>query len=167
MIRLFWGLFFVLLDYKVTVGTAVIEILPDFLGYFLLMRGMESLAGESRRFDLGRHWAFAMSLLSGVLFLADLINPETMTRVWLWGLDLGALIIGLGIVKMIVTGLGQMGKTGTEVLCSIWLILAVLLPLCHLLSWVPLVGSICGWAAILAAALFLTAFFRSAKKSAE
>lgn len=167
MIRLFWGLFFVLLDYKVTIGTAVIEILPDFLGYYLLMKGMESLAGESRSFDLGRHWAFAMSLLSGVLFLAELMNPETVTKIWLWGLELGALMVGLGIVKMIVKGLEQMGKGGTEVLRSIWLILALLLPLCHLLSWVPMVGSICGWAAILASALFLAAFFRSVKKSAE
>ncbi len=167
MIRLFWGLFFMLLDYKVTLGTAVIEILPDFLGYFLMMQGMESLAGESRCFDLGRHWAFAMSLLSGVLFLADLVNPETMTRVWLWGLELAALIVGLGIVKVTVKGLEEMGKSAAEVLRSIWLILAVLLPLCHLLSWVPVVGSICGWAAILASGLFLTAFFRSVKKSAE
>lgn len=161
MIRLFWGLFFVLLDYKVTIGRAVIEILPDVLGFYLLMKGMEALAGENRCFDVGRHWAFAMSLFSGVLFLAELMNPETMMRVWLWVLELGALIVTLGIVKMVVMGIRQMGKPGVETVNSIWLILAVLLPLCHLLSWVPVVGTVSDWAANLAAGLFLMAFFRS------
>ena len=167
MIRLFWGLLFALLDYKVSIGTAVVDILPDFVGFFLLMRGMESLADQSRCFDMGRHWAFGMSLLSSVLFLGDLVNPEAMTRVWLWAAELGGLAVTLFVVKRILTGLKQMGKSGTEVLSSIWLILAVLLPLCHLLSWVPLVGNICNWAAILAAGLFLIAFLRTIKKSPE
>lgn len=166
MIRLFWGLFFVLLDYKVTVGTAVIEILPDVLGFYLLMKGMEAMAGESRCFDLGRHWAFAMSLISGVLFLADLMNADTMMRVWLWAAELAALVICLCILKMIVTGLQEMGKSGVETIGSLWLILAVLLPLCRLLSWVPVVGTVSNWAANLASGLFLLAFYRSIRRSA-
>ncbi len=164
MSRLFWGLFFVLLDYKVRIGTAVIEVLPDFVGFYLLMKGMELLAQESRSFDLGRHWAFAMSLASGVLFLAGLVNPDTMTRIWMWILELAALGITLAVVKMVLSGLGEMGKSGSDILNGIWLILAVLLPLCHLLSWLPVVGGICGWASNLASGLFLAAFWRTMRK---
>lgn len=149
-----------LLDYKITLGRAVFEIFPDFLGYFLLMKGMESLSGESRCFDRGRHWAFAMTLASALLALADLTDLDTMTRVLLWGLELAALVITLAMVKTVITGLGQMGRAGTEMLKSIWLILAVLLPLCHLLRWIPMVGDICMWASMIASAVFLAAFFK-------
>ena len=164
MSRLFWGLFFVLLDYKIRIGTAVIEALPDFAGFYLLMKGMEILAQESRSFDLGRHWAFGMSLLSGVLFFAGLVNPDTMTKIWMWILELTALGITLAVVKMILSGLREMGKTGSDILKGIWLILVVLLPLCHLLSWLPVVGEICSWASNLASGLFLAAFWRTMKK---
>jgi hypothetical protein len=166
MIRLFWGLFFVLLDYKVSVGSAVIEVLPDFVGFFLLMKGMESLADKSIAFDRGRHLAFAMSLFTGVLFLADLMAPDSRMQIWLWLLELGAMIIGLCILKMILSGFRQMGRCGTENANSLWVILLVLLPLCHLLSWVPVVGPACGWAGMLASGLFLVSFYRCIRKSA-
>ena len=41
MMKLFWGFTLILLDVPLELGSASIEVLPDFLGYFLLMRGME------------------------------------------------------------------------------------------------------------------------------
>ena len=166
MYRLFWGLFFVLLDYKVSLGRAVFELLPDFAGYYLLMRAMESLAGESRIFNRGRHWAFAMALVSGVLYLADLTDPDTMMKVWLWAAELAALIVSLIFVSSILTGLAGMGLNGMETVKNFRLIPAVLLPMCHLFSWVPMVGGICAWAGLLTSGLFLAAFYRAIKKSA-
>ena len=49
---LFWGLLFSLLDWKVTIGSMLVEILPDFIGYFLMMKGLESLQEESAHKDL-------------------------------------------------------------------------------------------------------------------
>ena len=76
MNRLFWGLFLCLLDYEITVGTAVLDLLPDYLGFFLVMKGMEQLAGENSFFDRGRHLAFGMIIVSVILFIADLMNPD-------------------------------------------------------------------------------------------
>lgn len=166
MNRLFWGLFFVLLDYKVSLGRAVFEILPDFVGYILLMKGMESLAGESRIFNRGRHWAFAMALVTGVLYLADLTDPDTMTRVWLWAGELAGLAVMLILVRAVLKGLEQTGRGKMETANNIWLILAVLLPMCHLFSWVPMVGGICAWAGLLTSGLFLATLYRAIKKSA-
>ena len=166
MNRLFWGLFFVLLDYKVKIGTAVVEILPDFVGFYLLMRGMESLGEKSSRFDRGRHMAFAMTIVSGLLFGADLLNPDTHTKVWLWIAGVAALAAGLGIVRCTVLGLEDMGK-GTENLKGMWLILTVLHMLCGVVSWVPLVGDVCGIVSVATGALFLAIWVRENKKSAE
>lgn len=166
MDRLFWGLFFVLLDYKVTVGTAVIEVLPDFVGFFLMMKGMESLSDRSRYFDRGRHWAFGLSIVSGILFGADLMNPDTMTKVWLWAAGLAVLAVTLVLLRGIGRGIGEMGHS-TERLSTMWMILAVMMPLCHLVSWVPLVGSISNVASVVTAALFLAACYDTIRKSAE
>ena len=161
MNRLFWGLFFVLLDYKITVGRAVFEILPDFVGFFLLMRGMESMADRSSCFNRGRHWAFAMALVSGVLYIGDLSNPGTMMKVWLWVGELAVLAVSLGLVKTVIKGLCQIGKKGTELRNSIGMILVVILPMCHLTNWIPVVGTVSGWAAILASGVFLAAFLKN------
>ena len=142
MNRLFWGLFFVVLDYQVKIGTAVVEILPDFVGFYLLMRGMERLGENSPRFERGRHGAFAMALASALLFGADLLNPDTHTKVWLWAAGVAALAAGLGLVRCAVLGLDDLGKK-TENLKSMWLILTVLQMLCGFVSWIPLVGDMC------------------------
>ena len=53
--------------------------------------------------------------------------------------------------------LSSMLDFDSDILKGIWLILVVLLPLCHLLSWLPVVGEICSWASNLASGLFLAA----------
>lgn len=165
MNRLFWGLFFVLLDYYVTIGTARVEILPDMIGFYLLMKGMEELAEKSVCFDRGRHWAFGMLLLSGVLFGADLLNPGTYMRVWLWAAGLGTLAVTLGVTRSIIQGVRALSLE-TENLNNMWLVLTVLQVICSLLSWVPLVGRICAIVSVATALLFLMMFHRTIKKSA-
>lgn len=166
MNRLFWGLFFVLLDWKITVGTAVIGVLPDFIGFYLMMKGLESLAEQSVRFDRGRHWCFGLAIVSGILFGAELMNPDTMTKVWLWALGFAALIMTLALVRMAVRGIRDTGRD-TERLETMWLILAALQSICYLLSWVPLVGTVCGGVSAAVGALFLTVLYMTLKKSAE
>ena len=166
MNRLFWGLFFVILDYKVKIGTAAVEIFPDFLGYFLLMREMERLAEKSPRFDRGRHVAFGMSIVSGLLFGGDLLNFDTRGQVWLWGAGMIALVIGLTLVRCVIRGLGDVGRR-TENLKGMWLILAVLQILCSLFRWVPLVGDVCGIVSVATGALFLVILIKETKTPAE
>lgn len=166
MNRLFWGLLFCLLDYELTVGTAVIGLLPDFLGYFLIMKGMEELAVENRFFDRGRHIAFGLLIVSVILYAADLMNPGYMMKVWLWALELIGLVIMLVLIRMIVTGILWMEhdrslKLRGDLLKSMWTILIVICPLCHIFSWLPLVGDICRMAATVVGALFLAAFWDS------
>lgn len=166
MNRLFWGLLFVLLDYKLTVGRAVFEILPDFAGWFLVMRGMESLAGKSRAFDRGRHWAFVMCIVSAIVWGADLMSPATMTKVVFWAIGLAVLAVTLGLLHAVARGLKEMDRN-TERLQAMTLILAVLLPLCHLAGWIPLVGSVCAVAAAVISGLYLLVLFVTMRKSAE
>ena len=153
MDHLFWGLLFCLIDVEVTVGRAVFGLLPDFIGYFLLMKGMTALAGESRFFDRGRHWAFGLCILSAVLWGAELMDPDTGTKLGLWALELAERIVLLVLIRGIVAELGR-----PEGLNAMWLTLAVMQPMCHLLGWIPLVGTVCSAASAVVSLLFLAAF---------
>lgn len=169
MDRLFWGLFFCLLDIKKTVGTAVFDLFPDFIGFFLVMKGMEALAGENKFFDRGRHWSFGMIIVSVILYTGDLMDPDTMTKVWLWALGFGGLAAELVILRQAVRGIGQMEKDHgldlhSERLRAMWLALAVLGPVCHLLNWIPLVGTVCAVAQTVTGACFLVAMFDTKKR---
>ena len=159
MHRLFWGLFFVLLDVEVTVGRAVFEILPDFAGFFLIMKGMEELCRQDGRFEKSRHVAFGLFLLSLVLYGAGLLNLQPLGKVWLWGLELVCLLVFLRLLKAIVA-------KGSEQIRGLYLIVAVMQVLHHALGWVPLVGSICGAATLVTGAVFLLAFWKEIKSAA-
>ena len=166
MNRLFWGLLLCLLDSEITVGTAVIGLLPDFLGFFLVMKGMQELSAENRFFDRGRHLAFGMILLSAICYGADLMNPASQTAVWLWGLELIGVIILLILIRMIITGILWLEHDNGlqlrgSLLKTLWKILIVICPLCQIFSWIPLVGDVCRMASFVVSALFLAVFWDS------
>lgn len=165
---LFWGLLLCLLDFDIAVGTAVIGLLPDFLGFFLVMKGLEQLAEENRFFSRGRHYAFGLLILSVILYVADLMNPGSMVKVWLWALELVGLIVLLVLIRMVITGILWLErdnglKLRGDLLKSMWTILIVICPLCHIVSWLPLVGDICRMASTVVSALFLAVFWDSRK----
>ena len=160
MHRLFWGLFFVILDIPVTVGRATFEILPDFVGFFLLMKGMEELSATEARFDKGRHLAFGLFLVGAVCYGAGLLNLEPMTKVVFWALEFACLAAFLWLLKVIAAGKSEQVK-------SLWMIVAVVEVLAALLGWVPLVGSICRTAALVTGIVFLLAYWKEIRESAE
>lgn len=165
MNRLFWGLIFVLLDWKVTLGTATVGLLPDFLGFYLIMKGMESLGSRSNAFNKGRHLAFGLAILSAILYGADLMNPDTGAKVVFWALGLVALAGMLILLRLAVTGCAEMGKDN-RTLFGMWQVLAVLQSICYLANWIPLVGAVCGYVSLGVGVLFLICFYTAIKKSA-
>lgn len=165
MNRLFWGLIFVILDWKFTLGTAVFEILPDFLGFYLLMKGMEEPATQSPSFDRGRHWAFALALASGIHFGAELMAPGTETQVIMWAAGLVLLAAGLLLIRGILRGLGELGLE-TAAAEGMWLVLIALQSICYLANWIPVVGDICNLVSLGTGLLFLLCYYRTMKGSA-
>ncbi|MBP3673278.1 MAG: hypothetical protein J6J18_05560 [Oscillospiraceae bacterium] len=172
MSRLFWGLLFVLMDVKITLGSAEVGLLPDFAGYFLLMKGMEELAEESKRFDKVRHGAFVMVLVSAVLYVADLLDLTAMQAVGIWVLGLIAHVAGLAVLYGMVSGIRQMERGSGwdlqgEKLRTMWLIQAVMGTIAYLLGWIPLVGTVAGVAGMVTAVCFLAAMFGTKKRFDE
>lgn len=164
MNRLFWGIFFVLIDYRITIGTAVLDILPDFAGFYLTMKAMESMAERSKGFDRARHLAFGMTVLSIILFVMELMNPGLTGKLWLTGLGLVGQVVTILILYGTVRGMGETGCAGKQEcdrLKLLWLVVSVLGCLAQILQWVPLVGKVCTAAATLGSLCFLAAMYGS------
>lgn len=172
MNRLFWGLFFVVLDFDLTLGSASIGLLPDFIGYYLLMKGMEELAEESEYFDKGRHWAFAMVLASAIVYVAGFLELSSGTAVGIWALGLVLYCVGLYVLYAMVSGIRQLERNDdrdlqAEKLKTMWLIQAVMGLIGYLLSWVPLVGIFAALAAGVTAICMLAAMYGTKKRYQE
>ena len=172
MNRLFWGFLFVVLDYELKIGSATLGLLPDFGGYFLLMKGMESLADENEYFARGRHWAFGLMLLHLVLYGGALLDPPAMTAVGLWVLGLAGHIVGLYLVNRVIAGIRQMESSSgrdlqSEKLKFMWLIQAVMGTLAYLLNWVPLVKSFAALASAVTGICLLIAMYGTKKRYEE
>ena len=115
MYRLFLGLCLVLPDISVEIGRMQVDLLPDFLGWLLVMKGMQSLAGEYVAYDRGRHWAFVLSIAAVLLSGAKLFAADAMTRVWLWALGLGMLAATLCMLGLVRRGLEETGKKAERI----------------------------------------------------
>lgn len=169
MNRLFWGLFFVVLDFNLNLGSAKIGLLPDFVGWYLLMKGMETLAEENRYFDRSRHWAFGLMLLNLVLYGADLLNPTSMNAVMLWLLGLAGFCVGMYVLSKMIRGIRQMEEDHQwelqgEKLRAMWMIQAVMGAISHLFSWMPLIGVFAMIAAAVTAMCMLVALYGTMKR---
>ena len=148
--KLFLGLIFILLDIKITVGTAAIGLLPDFIGCYFVMKALE------QRRDPWRHLSFALALISGILFIADLIDKTAMAQVWCQGgwllAEIGMLALVLHIVR---------GEKGPRMLFPVLCCIRVLV---CLIGWIPLLGTVCMVADTVVALCFLAAYGAGTKK---
>ena len=144
--KLFLGLIFILLDCEIKSGPMVIGLLPDFVGFFLIMKELEE------RDDPWRHGAFALMLAGMVLYAADLVDKGTGLSMVFWCLE---LLVGIGML-ILIHRIVRSHKGPRELF---W-VLACLWILALLLSWVPLVGMVCAIAYIVVAGCFLASAFR-------
>lgn len=163
---LFWGTFFAVLNIDLTVGSCTVDVLPNFVGYFLLMKGMTELSAESDAFAKGRHLAFGMTIFSAILFVLDLMDLSVHGAVKVWGLRLVGVVMTLVVLYQLVSGVEQMEKRHGWKLDSVklrnmWLIQAVLTPIIYLLIWIPMVGVICTLASGVVSLVFLVALYGS------
>lgn len=74
MQKIFIGMLLILLDLNLNIGGSRIDLLPDFIGYFSMARGMFEMIQESQYFEKGRIWAVVLGIYTCLLFAADLFG---------------------------------------------------------------------------------------------
>ena len=162
MSSIFWGFFLVFVNFNLTVNGHVLNLLPPFAGYLLVMKGCRELEGESSLFASIRPFALGMAVYTGILWLGDLL-AVTGQGSWLTVLlGLAALAVSLYVSWAVVQAIRDTeGRRGTDLnsasLKTGWTVLAV----AQVASWMlALIGVIAGLVGIV---WFLAALWRSRK----
>lgn len=104
MRKLFFGFLLMFLSFDLELNGHSLDVLPDFAGYILLLRGMEELEAESGLFAGARPFAVGMAVYTAILWVGELlaVTPESGWLTELLGL--AAMVVALYIAWVLVQG---------------------------------------------------------------
>lgn len=109
MKKVFWGFFFIHLNFYVSIYGHTLYLLPTFVGYLLLYQAAGTLARESDRFKNLRPYAVAVAIYKGILWVGALLGITGEN--WLGAiLELAALVIALYISWSVVQAILEIEK---------------------------------------------------------
>lgn len=108
---LFWGYFFLFLDFNLNVtteaGGKTLGLLPDWVGYACLFFAMRQLGKYNSRFKSAKYWCVGLFIYTLITWCMDLFDSTT----WLgWGLGLAAVAAAIYVTWLILKGLEELEK---------------------------------------------------------
>ncbi len=160
MDHIFIGFLLIFLDFNINLGNSTVGLIPDFIGYIFLVRGLNSLHGESPLFAKAHPAAVGMGIYSALLYAGDLLGI-TAALGWLGiGLGLISTIISLYISYLIVMGIREMennhsAKLNGENLQFTWKIMAIVQIATYITLLVPLLSLVFILASFILGIVFL------------
>lgn len=166
MQNIFWGMLFTFLEININLEKVTIGLLPDFVGFILMIKGLEELALESPLFEKARPWALGMAVYTGVLYAMNFLAMSVHFRFLSWVMHLAALVANLIISRWILRGIleieanRQLDLQGRQ-LEQLWKPMAIVRLVAAAFSWFPLVGWICALAAVVMGLCYLVAFHKT------
>lgn len=166
MRTIFYGFIFIYLNFQLNLGDSSIGLIPSFIGYWLMLKGLTDLSAESEHFVRLQPIAFGMGIFTLVLYILDLLGIATDTVFPGLVLGLISIVMSIFITYNLVQGVREMEQgygadLNGEQLQSRWIYLAVTLLAANLLFWMPFVNIAAVLAALVFIILFLAAFYRS------
>jgi hypothetical protein len=145
--NIFIGMLFVFLDFNIHAGASTIELIPDFVGYIIMLQGIKELLEESNWFQKITSFTIGMAIYSAVIYMLDLLGVSAsfstgLESVFFVILSIITFVLILYINYGIIMGVRDMEikhkwELGSEILHSAWRVLAMLSVLSYLLIVIP------------------------------
>ncbi len=166
MKNIFIGFLLIFLDFNIDLDHTRIGLIPDFIGYIVLAKGLLHMADESPRFMKVKPFATFMAFYTGILYVLDLFGVTVNAGVFTYLLGIVSMVISLYISYHIVMGvLDTEEKHGVFLngasLKSTWKLLTFFTILSNLLLLIPTLAILSIIASFVIAIVFLVAFNRS------
>ena len=125
MKKLFWGFFFIYLNFNLNVNQYSLNVLPDFVGYIFLIKGIDPLNGESTFFEKARPFSVGMAVYTAVLWGGALWGVTAGGGMVVRLLSLLATVVGLYISWLLIQGVAEIEEAhavdlNKERLLSLW-----------------------------------------------
>ena len=130
MKKLFWGFFFIYLNFNLNFNQHSLNVLPDFVGYILLLQGARILEDESEFFSRARPFATGMTIYSAILWIGALLGVASEANWITQILGIISVIVSLYISWLLIRGVQEledrhMSDLNGGKLMSLWKGLAV------------------------------------------
>lgn len=131
MKKLFWGFCFIYLNFTLNLNQFSLNVLPDFVGYILLLKGIRELEEESRLFRGVRPFAVGMAVYTAILWVGALLGAAANDGMIARLLSLVGTIVSLYISWLLIRGVAEMEEKRAadlngERLLTLWKTLAAI-----------------------------------------
>ena len=168
MNKLFWGFFFLSLDFSFNFNGASLGLLPDWVGFILLYLGCGELLGESELFQKPRPFCVGLGIYTGVLWLMSLFGIGADLGILSWLLGLVSVCLNLYVTMLIVDAIANVEMRRNYDLCAaylkkVWKVWAVCAVAAQLLVILPVLALICILVAAITGIVFLVAIHGTRK----
>ncbi len=163
MKKIFTGFILIFLDFNLNIGNAQIGLIPDFIGYIVMINGLVQMGDESPLFMKVKPLASGMAVYTGILYFLDLVGISVSLGAVYYILAIASVVISLYISYNIVMGVIEMEEkynrplNGSK-LKSTWTILAVFNILTFISLIIPVLAIVCIVVTIIVGICFLVSF---------
>ncbi len=166
MKNIFIGFVLIFLDFSLNLGNSRIELIPDFLGYIIMISGLVEMGNESLLFIQVKPFVTGMAVYSGILFVLDLVGISVSLGALNYVLAFISTAVSLYISYNIVMGVIDLERTynlrlNGNKLKSTWTLLAVFNILTFMMLFNPLVAIVAVIGSLIINICFLVAFNNS------
>lgn len=163
MRNLFIGMIFVFLDFNLTFNSCVIGLIPDFIGYFFIMKGLQDLEGTSMHFNMVESLTKGMMVYTAITYAMDFLTLSARLGILAMVLGLFSMAGRLYVSYHVVLGVCDLEKESgyrmdSDVLLSRWKIMAILNVCSILFLMIPFVNLIFILVNFIFGVLYLAAF---------
>lgn len=170
MSSIFGGFIFLLLDFNFTVNQYAVNVLPNFVGYLLCLKGISELAGEGPSFRKARPWAIGLAIVDAVIWLANLFGMGAELVGTAWSLiSLLVMIVGFYFTWLIIKGVDETSRMrGADLnqdrLKTCWIVQVVCMALSYaFVFFIPALAVACALAVLITGIIFLVQLNRTVK----
>src|SRR5574344_1033321 len=113
MTKIFVGFLFAFLNFNLHMGSGTLGLIPDFVGYLLLLLGVKELAGESDYFTKAQPYFLGLTIYDAIVWLMNLMGRNGTIVATL--LSLASIVVGLYATYQLFKGFEDMqNRYGTD-----------------------------------------------------
>lgn len=169
MKKIFWGFILIFFDFILQIGNLSVGVLPDFVGYFLIVSGLRKMPDDIYEFQKIRVMTMIAALLSTVVYFLDLVGLSAKLGYIATVVELCFTIFALYISYTIIVGIREIEKKNqvdlfAKKLRINWILLVVAQLIIYITIFLPQFFLICMVASIAFTISFIMTF-RSCKRS--
>lgn len=141
MQNIFYGMLLVCLNFTFSIGSVKIGLLPDFVGYILMMKGIDEIVHESSQFVKIKPYIMTMVVYTCLLYIGDLFGLSIQINGFIASvLGLIAVIIAFYISYTIISGIREIEKNDQcnlngEILHTVWIVRVI----CSMVVYIAIV----------------------------